>query len=411
MSASAQTDVLIVGAGPAGAASAGFLAREGISVRVLEREAFPRFHIGESLLPAGYEVLEDLGVSCDDPGVFVFKRGARFVCEATERFAEIDFSYALDGPPRHAWHVERAVFDQLLCTHAQAHGAHIDHGVTVTNFAIDKDGVTVETDDGERLRARYLIDASGQHRLVARKKRSVEPFLDFGKAAVFAHFNGVQQHAWDVLAPHHDIWIMMVPDGWIWVIPLPGQRLSIGLISRKKGIRKEWLSEAIAASPRLREWTRGASQSDVQLVANFSYQNNAAYGSRYACVGDAACFLDPVFSSGVTLGLVSAQAVSRRLVTALRVETEHDPELLTAYRAQQQRAYDTFASLIFRFYHTKIVDNLIFRAPHDAELRPQVTSVLTGDVFRDDNPFQEMLLSSRMRPRAGHSLLRSRAGR
>lgn len=400
-------DVVIIGGGPGGAASAAFLAKGGLSVLVLERDAFPRFHIGESLLPSGFAVLQHLGVPIDEE-TFVFKRGAQFICDATDRVAEFDFQYALEGQPRHAWHVERASFDTLLCEHARQSGATIEHGVTVKDFEIDAHGVTLETDAGT-VRGRYLIDASGQQRFMAKKKRAVVPYMDFGRASVFTHFHDVQQHAWDVIAPNYDIRIMMVRDGWMWVIPLPGRRLSVGLVSRRQGIKEAWLDEYIGASKRITAWTAGARRDETHIIANFSYKNREPFGERYVCVGDAACFLDPVFSSGVNLALRSAESVSAHLLAGFAEGREGDPALMEAHAERQERAYDTFSALIFRFYHTKIIDNLIFDVPDAGALRAHVTSVFTGDVFRSDNPFQEMLLSSRIRPRAGESLLKGRS--
>lgn len=399
-------DVLVIGAGPGGSAAAAFLADAGLSVLVFDRDQFPRFHIGESLLPSGAKVLAKLGIE-PDPDVFIHKRGAQFVCDATDRVAEFDFSYAMPGPPRHSWHVERATFDALLASHAEKRGAVIRFGVRVLDYAIDEDGVALETDAG-CFTARYLIDASGQNRFIATKKRSVVPYLDFGRAAVFTHFHEISDEAWAEIGPNFDIRIMMVEDGWIWVIPLPGNRLSIGLVSRRQGIRKEWLDEYLGRSKRVTRWTLGARrEEETHIIANFSYKNSASFGSRYACVGDAACFLDPVFSSGANLALASADSLCGHLIPALAEGREADPKLLNAHEAHLQRAYDTFSSLIFRFYHTKIIDNLIFDVPEAGDLRANITSVFTGDVFRYDNEFQEMLLQSRIRPKPGVSLLKN----
>lgn len=399
-------DVLVIGAGPGGSAAAAFLADAGFSVLVLDRDHFPRFHIGESLLPSGAAVLNKLGIT-PDPDVFLDKMGAQFVCDATDRVAEFDFSLALPGPPRHAWQVERARFDTILAENAQKCGATVRFGVRVRDFSIDDDGVTLTTDD-ETFRGRYLIDASGQHRFIATKKRAVLPYPDFGRAAVFTHFHEIRDEVWnDVIGPNFDIRIMMIEDGWIWVIPLAGKRLSVGVVSRRRGIKNEWLDEYIRKSKRLTEWLRGARrEEETHIIANFSYRNAEAFGVRYACVGDAWCFLDPVFSSGANLALRSADSLCQALIPALKEQREQAADLTAEHEAYMQRAIDTFSALIFRFYHTNIVDNLIFDVPPDGDLRANITSVFAGDVFRYDNAFQDMLLHSHIRPEPGKSLLK-----
>ena len=217
MSAAHVHDVLIVGAGPGGSAAAAFLADQGFDVLVLERSEFPRFHIGESLLPLGVGVLERLGIE-PDPDVFKFKRGAQFICETTHRSFDISFSEAFPGPPRHAYQVERPAFDAIVRDRARAAGAQVRHGVYVRDVDIDETGVTLGLDSGESLRGRYLVDASGQGRLMGRLKKALEPYKDFGIAAAYQHFEGIDESK---MGEHGDIRIMMRPEGWGWVIPLP----------------------------------------------------------------------------------------------------------------------------------------------------------------------------------------------
>lgn len=386
-------DVLIAGAGPAGSTAATLLSEQGLSVLVLEKDEFPRFHIGESLLPAS-EIIESLLGVNPDPNIFLYKRGAQFVCEKSNRLQCFDFGEALPGPQRYAWHVDRAKFDTLLRDRAREAGADIRHGIRVQDITIENEQVNVQTAD-QILQARYFIDATGQGRLLAAKMKSAEPFRKLGKAAVFTHFSKLTEQAWKHIAPHNDIRIVMHDTGWAWVIPLTGQRLSVGVVSQRQGLKPEILDDFIEHSPLVQQLVDGAVRGENRMIGNFSFKNTQAFGKRYACIGDAACFIDPVFSSGVSLAIHSAALIAERVGPALQEGSESDPKLMQAIADKLERGYDTFSSLVYRFYNTKFVDNMIFGAPSDGQLRPGVISVLAGDVFRNDNPFQKMLLSSR----------------
>jgi flavin-dependent dehydrogenase len=400
VASTSEWDVIIAGVGPGGSSTAIQLAGAGVRVLVLERDFFPRFHVGESLLPATELVVETLGIEVD-PKVFLFKRGAQFVCETTGRVQSFDFSQAMPGPQRYAWHVDRAGFDTILRDRAIEAGAEVRHGVTVEDVHFEADRVRV-TAGGEVLHSRYFIDATGQDRLLARKHDSVQPYERFGKAAAYMRFGEIGAAARDEFAPNNDIRIVVIPDGWLWAIPLTGDRLSVGLVSRKSGLRRERLTEYLDGSPLFQRLLEGAALEETCLIGNFSFENTAASGARYSCVGDAACFIDPVFSSGVTLAIHRGLAVAARLIPALEAGSEAEPELMVPVEMSMRKGYDTFAALVYRFYNTNFVDNLIFGAPDEGRLRAGVISVLAGDVFRDDNDFQDMLLSSRRHPfRAG----------
>ena len=389
-------DVLVVGAGPGGSTVSGLLAQRGFRVLVLEKDEFPRFHIGESLLPAACRIQALLGVE-PDPSVFNFKRGAEFIAEDSGRTMAFDFAEALPGPPRHAYQVERAKFDTVLRDRALALGAVIRHGVRVTGVEIGPNEVRVASSHGVE-RARFLIDATGQDRLLATQQRTVEPFKHFGKAASFMHFEGLSQRTLGEFEPHNDIRIMIVDDGWAWVIPLTHGRVSIGLVSRDKGLSKTAVRDYVANSKLLSGWVEGAHATEPRLIGNFSYRNTKTAGARYACIGDAACFIDPVFSSGVSLAMIGAVNLTEQLAPALLAGTEGDPDLTAPGKPEVERAYDTFAALVYRWYNTRFVHNFILGAPSRGKLRPGVTSVLAGDVTRGDNAFADMLLNSRIVP-------------
>ncbi|MCA9671219.1 MAG: tryptophan 7-halogenase [Myxococcales bacterium] len=407
--AAERWDVIVVGAGPAGSACAALLAARGFRVLVLDRDEFPRFRIGESLLPASNVVLEALGLEPPAPEgggavdeTFFFKGGGDFIREASGHAASFSFADALPGPPRGTWHVDRSRFDRALRDLARERGAEVRHGERdgkVCEVDIDPEaGVTVTLGSGARERGRYLVDASGQGRLMARRLGSVQPYEHFGKAAAFTHYAGVSDAAFAELLPQSHIRIMIIEDGWGWVIPLPGARLSVGVVSRGRGIRKEDVFDYVASSALVSRLTAGAEASAPRLVSNFSYRNASPHGARYCCIGDSACFIDPVFSSGVSLALVGAREVCEQLGDALEHGREGEPDLMQAHGEKMQRAYDVFAALVNRFYNTRFIDQVLFRAPDAGTLRRSVISVFTGDVFRPDNTFAAMLVSSRTQP-------------
>jgi len=389
-------DVIIIGGGPAGATAAALLAQQGVSAIVLEKERFPRFHIGESLLPGDVPVLERLGLG-DQLAQFLRKGGAEFWDERSGRQSEFCFADGLPGAPTYAYQVERATFDKMLLDHARGRGAEVVEGEKVMAVAIDDAGVTV-TSATRTTRGRFVVDATGQDALFGRRAGHIQPYHGFGKAAVFCHFDGLGEVAQAELYRTGNIRIHTLEDGWAWVIPLAGARLSVGLVSNLKGLSPERLATFIAESPSISALTVGCTRSEATIIRNFSYKNRGPAGARFACIGDAACFLDPLFSSGVSLAMVSAEKLADQLVVALADGREADPELMKPATDFMERAYASFGNLIYRFYHTHLADNVFF-APADLGAAGQVhragvISLLACDLWRDDNAFQELLIKA-----------------
>lgn len=386
-------DVLVVGAGPAGATAAGLFAQQGLRTLVLEKDEFPRFHIGESLLPMSLPVIEKLGVPPDED-TFVYKQGAEFLCERTGRNRQFVFTETLPGCGRHAWHVDRARFDRALRDAAVRNGATVQHGETVVDAGVDGDEAFLRTRT-HTYRGRYLVDASGQSRLLARRAEAAVPYDQFGRCSVFTHYENIGDAAWDELGPGKNIRIVLAPGGWGWIIPLPGKRLSIGLVGRTK-ITDVELERDLLQGPLVTRLTQGAKRLETRVIGNFSYRNQLPSGKRFCCLGDAACFLDPVFSSGVTLAMVGAQKVVDLIAPALREGREADAELLREHETGMDRAFRTFAGLIDRFYNSHFAETIFLGPPSDnVDMRRGIMSVLAGDVWRSGNVFQDMLLNAR----------------
>ncbi len=370
----------------------------GHSVTVLEKEQFPRFHVGESLLPAGMPILERLGVK-PQGDIYLYKRGAEFVCEETGRSQTFPFHDALPGCPEHAWHVDRADFDTQLRDVALQSGARVLHGTTVTDVEFGDSGVVVhalnetEPETLKTYQARFFLDASGQDRFLGRALDSVKPYECFGAAAVYSRFEHLSDDALEAIGEGNDVRILLRKDGWGWMIPLPGRRLSLGVVSQSK-VSLESLDgeQGFLSGPLVKRWTAGATRVQTGVIRNFSYRNTQSSGSRFGVIGDAACFLDPVFSSGVVLAMRGAEDVADLLGSALDAGTEADAELLAPQHDRMDRVYRTFAQLIDRFYNTRFAETMFLNDPAGLEMRHGVMSVLAGDVWRTDNPFQELLL-------------------
>ena len=386
-------DVLVIGGGPAGSTTANLLAHAGHDVLVLEKEVFPRFHIGESLLPIDLPIFERLGVKLDYKD-FIRKDGAEFIDERTGAKATFVFREGLEGTPKNAYQVERSRFDHHLLKQAEARGAKVRYGVRVQEMAVEDDAVRVDTSAGA-IRARYMVDATGQDAFMARSNRTVQPLKGFGCVAVFRHYDGLAPEIFEELTVSGNIKVLMVPDGWMWLIPLAGPRLSVGIVSRHAITTPlETLDAAIAASPITQRLIAGAVGTEHRIIRNFSYRNRQPYGPRWGCAGDASCFLDPVFSSGVSLAMLAGESLAGKLSPALRAGTEASPDLLAEHAKRMEIGYKTFAGIVYRFYHAELVHRLFFQETDGEPLRAGITSVLGADFWRDDNPFQQMLLNS-----------------
>jgi flavin-dependent dehydrogenase len=390
-------DVIIIGAGPGGATAGALLARQGVDVCLIDKDEFPRFHIGESLLPCDLALFDRLGMDMKALG-FLYKGGAEFFDERTGDYAEYLFKDGLVGTPGYAYQVERAKFDAAVLDCAIKAGCEVRTGVRASQMIPGDNEVTLETSQGQ-LKARYVIDATGQDALLAHREKSMRRIEDFGLAAVFRHFDNLSDEIWEELAVkgQGNIRILIVDQGWVWVIPLAGKRVSVGVVSRKQGISNQLFEDTYAASPMLQRLTVGSHKTDLRIIRNFSYRNTKTRGPRWACLGDAALFLDPVFSSGVSLAMLGGERFADILGPALKEGREADPDLTRPVSEHMAVAYTAFGSLVGAFYQTNIVQHIFFAKEPEPELRKGLISTLAGDVWRDDNAFQRMLLASKRR--------------
>ena len=381
-------DVLVVGGGPSGSTVATVLAQHGLRVAIFERERFPRFHIGESLLPANVPIFERLG--CHEAlrqAGFLVKPGASFYDEYEGRGIN---TFAFQGNafhPAFAYNVVRASFDDILLHNAARAGCavHRQHTVRQPRIEPDKVVVQVSTPQGppQTVQARVLVDASGRSALLGGTLGQREPLPDLGKVALFAHFQGTRR---DPTIPDGNIRIHLVRDGWIWWIPFADGTDSVGCVLHAKVVKERGGSvealfdEVLATSPRLTQGLALAQRiTPVHTAANFSYRIVPMVGDRYLAVGDAAGFVDPIFSAGVFIAMRSAELAAEAIMRAFRRQ-DFSASAFRPYAMRLHCGIAPFLALIQRFYEPAFLD-LFFGPTPPRRLYHAVLWVLSGAAF------------------------------
>lgn len=388
----ATVDVAIIGAGPSGAVAAALLRKRGRSVLVLERQHFPRFSIGESLLPQSMAYLEEAGMlqAVVEAG-FQFKNGAHFV-----RRGE---SSAYDFRDKHSegwgttYQVERAAFDQILIGCAAKAGADVRFGHTVramkTGDAPELD-VADEAGNAYRVHARFVLDASGFGRVLPRLLNLEAPTRMPVRSALFTHvLDRIPAGATDrdkiVIGVHPER-----SDVWFWMIPLARGRTSVGCVAQSafldvpEGERDATLRELIRSEP-----TIGALIGDAPFcmparhIGGYAANVERLHGPGYALLGNAGEFLDPVFSSGVTIALRSAHLAVQVLESHLKGDTV---DWTSGYDKPLRRGIDTFRAFVERWYTGELQD-IIFHKEQSDSIRRMISAVLAGYAWDETNPF------------------------
>ncbi|WP_411565018.1 NAD(P)/FAD-dependent oxidoreductase [Rubrivivax sp. A210] len=383
-----RCDVLVIGGGPGGSTLAALLARQGRRVVLLEKARHPRFHIGESLLPANGPLFDELGVRAQVDAIAMPKWGIEFVSFQHDFHSLLEFSEAWDKNQPMAWQVRRDVFDEILIRHAAAEGAEVFEGCQARKVDFDADGATVHAtrDDGARRqwRARYVVDASGRDTLLAQQLGLKQRNPRHNSAAVFGHFTGARRLPGKL---EGNISVFWFQHGWFWFIPLADGSTSVGatcwphyLKSRSKPL-KEFFLDTIAMSPVLAERLAGAQLVDdkVWATGNYCYTASACSGPRWLMVGDAYAFIDPVFSSGVYLAMASAfKAVE--VVEATLDRPAAAAAARRRYAAHMDKGPREFSWFIFRM--TNPAMRALFMRPRNVlRAKEAVLSLLAGDIF------------------------------
>ncbi|WP_234484996.1 NAD(P)/FAD-dependent oxidoreductase [Noviherbaspirillum pedocola] len=384
-----ECDVLVIGGGPAGSTAAALLAGMNHRVTLIEKAHHPRFHIGESLLPANLPLLEKLGVAKEVEAIGMKKWAAEFVSPWHDHTQVFQFGNAMDKRWPHAYQVKRAEFDEILIRNAARAGANVIEGCKVTDVAFlpEGQGAMIATRDEHGVdktwHARFVLDASGRDTVLARKLDIKERNEKHNSTAIYGHFRNVQRNEG---RDEGNISIFWFEHGWFWFIPLADGLTSIGAVTwpyylktRKKPVA-EFLKDTIALCPALAERLKDAELvTDAEATGNYSYSCSRSHGPAYLLLGDAYAFIDPVFSSGVMLAMNSAFAGAEAVDRCLRKPAQAAAAMRRFDRVMRKGPRE-FSWFIYRVTNPTMRN--LFMGPRNVfRMEEALLSVLAGDVF------------------------------
>lgn len=351
-------DVIIIGGGPGGSTAATTLAQAGRKVLVLEKAKFPRFHVGESLLPYNRRIFNELGVwpKIESSG-FMLKRGAQFLMGNDSRTVRLDFSKGAFTEYPQSVQVERSKFDNLLLTHSRESGAEVREEALVLEHRVAEDGVTVKyrAADGteHEVSAAFLMDASGLSNFTANREFAREFYAGHKKVAIFGHFENLDMPQGE---EYGDILIVRRENSWFWMIPLEKNKTSVGLVMDRADFQaagkdlQAIYDNAVKTTPAVaKRFLNAVSLTPLHLVTDFSYRNGTLVAPRVVRVGDASGFIDPIFSSGVLLAMTSGQQGAQVVHAALTAGKTMTPAM-RAYEKDTRARIGQYWEFIENFY-------------------------------------------------------------
>ncbi|HEY0656455.1 MAG TPA: NAD(P)/FAD-dependent oxidoreductase [Chryseosolibacter sp.] len=387
-----ETDVLVIGAGPAGSIAASIIDQAGLRVNVVEREKFPRFVIGESLLPRCMEVLEAAGLlEAVKAKNFQQKFGAKFLKD--DSVSDFNFTEQFTNGWTWTWQVPRAEFDLTLAEEVQRKGVPIQFETTVTNIEFFEDEsslTTVQTKDGakEQIKAKFIVDASGYGRVIPRLFKLDKPSNLDPRKAVFAHVQ--DKHRMKFEEPNRIIVVLYAPGVWVWIIPFSSGITSLGFVGdfeffeRIEGDLDEQYTTLINGHPYLKARFGGADRVfEPRKLEAWSATTDSFYGKGFVLTGNVTEFLDPIFSSGVMFATVSSHLASSLVVKKLKGKNVNWED---EYTKLIQQGVDTFRTYVMAWYDGTL-EKIFFAKNSDAAIKRQICSVLAGYVWDQSNPY------------------------
>ncbi len=425
-----EADVAIIGAGPAGSALATYLARDGKKVVIFEREKFPRFRIGESLLPLNMQLFRELGVEQEMEKRFIRKYAANFCDRWGRRQNRYPFANAFNHDYPYCYQVERAELDQMLLDNAVKNGAQVYMPWTVREVLYEGDtavGVRAEANDRSgsvTVHSKVVADCSGRSAFVGSRQRLKKEITLDTRTAFFSHFENVGRETGE---REGDIQIVAFPHGWFWMIPFKGNTTSVGMVvtdrylktrdqvaagrpnergsgkhdetnaavaGREEAVNDAFLRKTIEDTDYVAGRMKGSRQKfPVRSIANFSYVMDRYAGNGYVMVGDAGAFLDPVFSSGVFLTMKSAQLVANDILRSFR-ENDFSAHQFKDYEKRIRGAQKIFFQFIRGWYDPAFLD-LFFYPRNILGLKAAITTMLAADLY-DPSSLRKLRLRMRM---------------
>ena len=388
---SIETDVLVIGAGPSGCVSSSILHKNGFKVIVVEKEKFPRFVIGESLLPRCMEALDeaDLLKAVEAKG-FQQKFGAKFV--RGEQICDFNFSDQFTKGWNHTWQVPRADFDQTLAEEVINKGIDLrfEHAVTHIEFFGSDSVTTIKDAEGElyQIKAKFIVDSSGYGRVIPRLFNLDKPSGQTVRKTMFAHTKDGNRDTFD--EPNRIIIVVVEKEVWAWLIPFANGNTSVGFVGdpaffdKFEGDHESKLRQMINYEAFIKK--RFADQPFVfspRVLEGWSVTTEKFYGDGFVLTGNVTEFLDPIFSSGVTLAVVSGARAANIVASKLRNEP-YDWE--KDFMEPTMKGVDVFRSYVNGWYDGTLHD-IFFTKLDNMEIKNQICSVLAGYVWDEKNPF------------------------
>jgi flavin-dependent dehydrogenase len=383
-------DVVVIGGGPAGSTAATLLAERGHRVVLLEKDAHPRFHIGESLLPANVPLFEKLGVADEVARIGMEKWGATFVSPWHQNIAGFQFADAMDPAMPLAYQVRRSELDEILFRRAGRAGATTFENCRVREVELGADGtpprVLATHAGGEplELRPKFVVDATGRDTFIASRLKIKRRNPAHNSAAMYGHFRNAVR---DCGREEGNIIIFWFDHGWFWFIPLKDGVTSVGAVvwpyymkARDKPLR-DYFMETIARCPRLAERLAEAELvAEPEATGNYSYHCDHCQGENYVMLGDAYAFIDPVFSSGVMLAMNSAFSGVEVVEARLAGDAAAEAKARRRFEHVMKHGPKEFSWFIYRVTNPTLRE--LFMAPSDRlDMKKALLSVLAGDIF------------------------------